>query len=198
LCDFGTVAGGVGTGSRQRQGFLETTLTHHSFATPMYKVAIHPPATTFPPNGFPVVTLDYRNDDGGPGYGKDSRLFFDPPADGEYQVRVGDSRSLAGENFAYRLTIRPPRPDFTVKFDPTSPRVWKGGGLPMNVTADRLDGFEGAIEVRLENLPAGFSAPPTTIPAGETTTSFGIARKRAWLFDFSQRSGFPRGSNGAQ
>jgi WD40 repeat protein len=166
-CQFYSVAG-------QREGFLDTTPTHHSMGTPMYKVAIHPAGTTFPPNGFPVVTLYYRNDDGGAGYGKDSRLFFDPPADGEYQVRVGDSRNLAGENFAYRLTIRPPRPDFTVKFDPSSPQVWKGGALPINVTADRQDGFEGAIEVHLENLPSGFSAPSTTIPAGETTTSFAL------------------------
>src|SRR5439155_8861589 len=166
-CTFYSVAG-------QRQGFLETTPTHHSMGTSMYKVAIHAPGTSFPPNGFPVVTVFYRNDDGGPGYGKDSRLFFDPPADGEYQVRIGDSRNKAGENYAYRLTIRPPRPSFTVKFDPTSPAVWKGGALPINVTAERLDGFEGAIEVRLEHLPTGFSAPATTIPAGETTTSSAV------------------------
>src|SRR5262249_624218 len=72
----------------QRMGFPDTTPTHLSNNLPMYKVAIHPPGTTFPPNGFPVVTLYYRNDDGGPGYGRDSRIFFDPPADGEYQVRV--------------------------------------------------------------------------------------------------------------
>jgi hypothetical protein len=166
-CTFYSVAG-------QRQGFLESTPTHHSMGTPMYKVAIHPPGTTFPPNGFPVVIVNYRNDDGGPEYGKDSRLFFDPPADGEYQVRVGDSRNKGGANYAYRLTIRPPRPSFTVKFDPTSPAVWKGGALPINVMAERLDGFDGAIEVRLEKLPPGFSAPATTIPAGETTTSFAL------------------------
>jgi WD40 repeat protein len=166
-CTFYSVAG-------QRQAFLETTPTHHSMGTPMYKVAIHPARTSFPPNGFPVVTVNYYNDDGGPGYGKDSRLFFDPPADGEYQVRLGDSRNKAGDNYAYRLTIRSPRPSFTVKFDPTSPAVWKGGALPINVTAERLDGFNGAIEVRLENLPPGFSAPATTIPAGETTTSFAL------------------------
>jgi hypothetical protein len=166
-CTFYSVSG-------QRQAFLETTPTHHSMGTPMYKVATHPPGTSFPPNGFPVVTVLYRNDDGGPGYGKDSRLFFDPPADGEYQVRIGDSRNKAGDNYAYRLTIRPPRPSFNVKFDPTSPAVWKGGALPINVTAERLDGFEGPIEVRLENLPPGFSAPATTIPAGETTTSFAL------------------------
>src|SRR5439155_15281642 len=100
--------------------------------------------------------------------------FFDPPVDGEYQVRIGDSRNKAGDNYAYRLTIRPRRPSFTVKFDPTSPAVWKGGALPINVTAARLDSFEGPIEVHLENLPPGFSAPATTIPAGETTTSFAL------------------------
>jgi WD40 repeat protein len=166
-CQFYSVSG-------QRQGFLETTPTHHSMGTPMYKVAIHPPDMTFPPNGFPVVTVYYHNDDGGPSYGKDSRLFFDSPMDGEYQVRIGDSRGKAGENYAYRLTIRPPRPSFTVSFNPTSPSVWKGGALPVNVTAERLDGFDGAIDVRLENLPPGFSAPATTIPAGETTTSFAL------------------------
>jgi hypothetical protein len=140
----------------------------------MYKVSIHPPGTTFPPNGFPVVTLFYRNDDGGPGYGKDSRLFFDPPADGEYRVRVGDSRGEGGSNYAYRLTVRPPRPGFTVSFGPTSPAVWKGGAVPVTVTADRADGFDGAIEVRLENLPAGFSAPPTSIPEGENSTTFAL------------------------
>jgi hypothetical protein len=166
-CTFYSVAG-------QRQAFLDMTPTHHSMGTSMYKVAIHPPGATFPPNGFPVVTLYYRNDDGGPGYGKDSRLFFDPPADGEYQVRIGDSRQHAGENYAYRLTIRPPRPSYTVSFNPTSPSVWKGGALPITATAERIDGFDGAIDVRLENLPPGFSAPATTIPAGETTTTFAL------------------------
>jgi WD40 repeat protein len=158
----------------QRLGQLDTTPTHHAQGVPMYKVTIHPPGTTFPPNGFPVVTLFYRNDDGGPGYGKDSRLVFDPPADGDYQVRVGDSRGLGGRNFAYRLTIRPPRPSYNVRFDPTSPAVWKSGAVPVRVSADRIDGFDGTIEVKLENLPAGLSAPPTTIPAGEYSTSLAL------------------------
>jgi hypothetical protein len=166
-CQFFSIRG-------QRIGFLGTTPTHHSLGTPMYKVSIHPPGSTFPPNGFPVVTLYYRNDDGGPGYGKDSRLVFDPPADGDYQVRVGDSRGEGGPSFAYRLTIRPPRPSFTVSFNPTTPAVWKDGAVPITVTADRADGFDGEIAVRLENLPTGFSAPATTIPAGEESTTFAL------------------------
>jgi hypothetical protein len=166
-CQFVSVAG-------KRIGFLDTTPTFHSLGTPMYKVAIHPPGTTFPPNGMPVFPLYYRNDDGGPGYGKDSRLFFDPPADAEFQVRIGDVRGQGGHTYAYRLTVRPPRPNFNIRFNPTAPAVWKGGAIPVTVTADRMDGFEGAIEVRLENVPAGFSAPATRIPAGEQSTAFAL------------------------
>ena len=91
----------------------------------MYKVGIHPPGSAFPPNGFPVIQLNYRNDDGGTGYGKDSRLFFDPPADGEYQVRIGDSRGQGGRNYAYRLTVRPPRPDLLARLrDRARKLVW--------------------------------------------------------------------------
>jgi hypothetical protein len=42
------------------------------------------------------------------------------------------------------------------------------------VNADRIDGFQGAIDLRLENLPPGFSAPATTILAGENSTSFAL------------------------
>jgi hypothetical protein len=158
----------------QRIGFLDTTPTHHAQGTPMYKVAIHPPGTQFPPNGFPAVTLYYRNDDGGPGYGRDSRLFFDVPADGEYQVRIGDSRGQGGPHFVYRLTVRPPRPNFNINFTPQSPAVWKGGAIPVTVTADRFDGFDGEIHVQMANLPPGFIAPATTVPAGENSTAFAL------------------------
>jgi len=158
----------------RRLGYLGTTPTYLSLGLPMYKVSIHPPGTNFPPNGFPVIRLSYRNDDGGPGFGKDSRLFFDPPEDGVYQVRVGDARGLGGSNYAYRLDVRPPRPSFQVSFNPASPTVSQGSAVPVTVSAQRLDGFAGPIELRLENLPAGFSAPRTSIPAGEDSTTFAL------------------------
>jgi hypothetical protein len=160
--------------AKQRIGYLDTTPTHLPLGTPMYKVVLHPPGATFPPNGFPVIRLDYQNDDGGPGFGKDSRLFFDVPADGDYFVRVRDARGFGGPDHAYRLTVRPPRPDFKVNFTPTAPSVGRGAAVPIAVTADRIDGFDGPIELRLEGLLTGLSAPATTIPAGETTTAFAL------------------------
>jgi hypothetical protein len=158
----------------QRLGFFGTTPTHHPQGGPMYKVALHPPGTTFPPNGLPVVTLFYRNDDGGPGFGKDSHLVFDPPADGDYTVRIGDAHGHGSSQHAYRLTIRPPQPSFTVSFTPTAPSISKGSALPIGVTAERIDGYEGAIKLQMLNLPAGLSAPTTTIPAGENATSLAL------------------------
>jgi len=158
----------------QRVGYFDTTPTHHSMGTPMYKVEVHPPGTRLPANGFPPVTLHYRNDDGGPGHGRDSRLTFDPPADGVYRVRIGDSRGQSGVDHAYRLTVRPPRPSFKVSFTPTSPKIFKGSAAPITVSAERIDGFDGAIDIALENLPPGISAPATSIPAGENSTVFAL------------------------
>jgi hypothetical protein len=169
-CNFFTRGG-------QRVGYLDTTPTQLAMGAPMYKVEIHPPGTKFAPNGYPTFTVYYRNDDGGPGYGKDSKLYFDPPADGEYFVHVrhaGQLPSSPGVTLPYRLTIRPPRPSFNVSFNPTAPAVWKGGALPITVNADRIDGFEGRIDLKLENLPPGFSAPETHIPAGENSTTFAL------------------------
>lgn len=166
-CRFFTEAG-------QRLGYLGTTPTHHPLGSAIYKVSIHPPGTKFPPNGLPVVDLFARNDDGGPGYGKDSRLSFDPPADGEYQVRVSDSRSLAGPDQGYRVTVRRPRPDFNVRLSPMNPSVSKGGAVSLEVTAQRIDDYQGPINIEVQGLPPGLSAPRTTILAGENSTSFAL------------------------
>jgi hypothetical protein len=160
--------------SNQRVGYLGTTPTHHSLGTPMYKVSVHPPGTAFPPNGLPLVTVSYHNDDGGPGYGKDSRLVFDPPADGEYRVRVGDSRGQGGSAYAYRLTARPPRPSFNVSFNPTAPAVWRGGAIPVTINIDRVDEFDGPVDVRLEGLPRGFSAPATNVRPDDDSTAVAL------------------------
>jgi len=158
----------------QRRGYLGTTPTFHPMGEPMYKAAIHPPGTRFAPNGLPLVTLFYRNDDGGGNLGKDSQLIFDPPADGTYRVRVRDARGQGGALYSYRLTIRPPRPGFSLRFSPTKPSISKGSAAPINVTAERSEGYEGLIELRLDNLPPGLSAPATTIPGGENSTSFAL------------------------
>jgi hypothetical protein len=155
----------------QRLGLLDTTPEAHSIDTPVYKVQVYPPGKTFVGNGLPLVHLPYRNDDGGPGYGKDSRLRFTAPEDGEYIVRLRDVRGLHGEDYTYRLTVRAPAPDFRLSVEPRNPNVPMGGRIPITVTALRLDDFDGPIGVAIEDLPAGLSATKGTIEPGQVSTT---------------------------
>ncbi len=154
----------------QRLAMFDTTSEAHANDSPIYKVQIYPPGAQFASNGLPVVHLTYRNDDGGPGYGKDSRLRFTAPADGEYIVKLRDVRGLSGDEYGYRLTIHPPVPDFQLTVTPKNPNVPLGGRIPLTVTAMRMDDFNGPIEVSVENLPAGVQATKGTIAPGQIST----------------------------
>ena len=117
------------------------------------------------------MRLYYRNDDGGPGYGKDSLVRFNAPADGEYLVRIRDVQGAGGDDYGYRLTIRPPRPDFRLAVTPRNPNVPAGGHIPLTLTAFRMDDFEDAIEVGLEDLPAGITATRGVIGRGQISAT---------------------------
>jgi hypothetical protein len=154
----------------ERFALLNTSPEAHAQTDPVYKVRIFEPGREFPPNGMPVFHLPLRNDDGGPGYGPDSPLDFVVPRDGEYRVHIKDVRGLEGEDFAYRLTVRESHPDFLLRADPGNPNVPRGGRVPVEVTANRLEGFDSPIELEVKNLPAGVKASSATIPSGQDST----------------------------
>lgn len=153
-----------------REAFLGTSPDAHAINTPVYKAQILPPDADFPPNGLPVFHLTWRNDDGGPGYGADSRLDFVAPRDGDYILHLADVRNLQGPNFAYRLTVRDASPDFQLAADPDNPNIPRGGSLPVEVRADRLLGYDGPIEIEVKGLPRGMTASHATIAAGQDST----------------------------
>lgn len=161
----------------QRVAYFDTSTEAHAVDTPVYKVKIYPPGTQLSPNGLPLVRLYYRNDDGGPGYGKDSAVHFTPSADGEYLVRLTDVRGMGGDGFAYRLNIREPMPDFRLSMNPTNPNIPAGGSIPVTVTALRQDGFDGPIEVSFEGLPPGIKATKGTIAAKQLRTTVLLSAK---------------------
>jgi hypothetical protein len=159
----------------RRISFEGTSGESHANTRAVYKVEIHPPGTKLSPNGLPLFTLDNRNDDGGPLYGKDPYLDFTAPAAGEYLVRLSDTRGRGGRDFAYRLTIAPPRPDFTVFLNPANPNVPRGSRVPVTVTAFRHDGFDGPIHVKLAGLPAGVEAASGVILPGHTNVAITLS-----------------------
>jgi hypothetical protein len=155
----------------QRLTFFGTSNEAHALDQPVYKVQILQPGSKFTPNGLPATTLFARNDDGGPGFGKDSYLVFTPPADGEYVAALSDVRGKVTVESPYRLTIRQPKPDFRLTFSPRNPAVPVGGTVPVTVTARRIDGFNGPVTVSMQGLPAGVKATTAVIPAGQVSTT---------------------------
>ncbi len=149
-----------------RRPLFDTTAQGHPLGAPIYRVEAHPPGATFAPNGMPTFTLTHKNDDGGPGYGRDARVRFEAPRDGVYFVRLRDKLGTHGADCFYRLTAAPPAPDFALTIGPADPHVPRGGAVPVTVTATRFDDFSGAIDIELFDLPPGFSSSPGRIPAG--------------------------------
>ena len=133
----------------------------------------HHPGEQLVSTGLPVFHINYENDDDAlRQLGTDSRLFFTAPANGEYLVRVSDSRGRGGQLFAYQLTIREAKPDFKVTLVGANPSIVPGTGQGFAVKVQRLDGFEGAIRVDLPTAPRGFRiTTPLIIQAGHESAS---------------------------
>jgi len=161
----------------QRLGMEDTTPEAHALDDFIYKVELHPPGTSFTPNGMPLFRFYFRNDDGGPGYGKDSRVVFTAPADGTYYARVADVRNQGGDDFAYRFTIREPEPDFLISASPINPNIPEGSKIPVEVTVLRQEGFEESVEVEFDGLPEQLVATKGVIPARERSVTLLLSLK---------------------
>ncbi len=107
----------------------------------------------------------------------DAAMRWNAPEDGLYQVAISDLYgSQRGDvRLAYRLNIRPERPDFHLfllpegQNQPDALTVSAGGRALASVLALRSDGFSGAILVEAVDLPPGVRCEPTVIPAGQAT-----------------------------
>ena len=151
----------------QRITYLDTTAEAHAIDGSIYKAQIHPAGSKFTPNGLPLLRLYYRNDDGGPGYSKDSLLHFAAPADGEYQLVLSDVRGTLVKPQAYRLTARRAEPEFRLTMNPRNPSLPPGSAVPITMQAFRTDGFDGPITLSVEGLPKGVTATSALIPPGQ-------------------------------
>jgi hypothetical protein len=155
----------------RRVSLEETTPEGHALMRPVYKVELHPPGAAVSPSGLPIFDLVYRNDDGGPMYGKDSRVTFTAPAAGTYFFRLTDTRGTGSTGHAYRLTLAAPKPDYDLFVTPSNPNVPKGGRVPVTVFAFRRDGFDGSIEVAFRDLPDGLTGTTGRILPGESSVA---------------------------
>jgi hypothetical protein len=107
--------------------------------------------------------------------GRDARLTFTAPAAGTYYAEVRGLTAHAGSDYFYRLLItNPPPPDFSLTVTPDNPTAPAGAAAAITVAAQRA-GYNGEINLRLEGLPAGTTAGPAAIRAGQNSVTFTLA-----------------------
>jgi hypothetical protein len=98
---------------------------------------------------------------------RDSRIERNFGTAGEYILQVRDLDNRGGDSFIYRLTIAPPRPDFTLAVTPDRPLIGAGGTAVLDVSVDRKEGFDGDVAVHLADLPPGLTGTSAVIPKGK-------------------------------
>ncbi len=88
------------------------------------------------------------------------------PIGGVYRVQLSDAQRHGGDEYAYRLRVSKPRPDFAAFATPASLNVAAGGAVPFDVHVVRRDGFDGEIQLALIGAPPGFALNGGRVPAG--------------------------------
>lgn len=155
-------------GFGNRHTFFGTSACAHPLGQTLYIVKPLSPGAVPSPNGLPVFRINYENDDDPTrARGKDSILDFSAPHDGTFLLRVSDTRGFGDGKSTYRLIGRRAQPDFKLKTSSGKTlSVNPGSGREIELTVDRMDGFEDEISIEMQGLPEGFHSTPVAFVEG--------------------------------
>lgn len=126
------------------------------------------------------VALNDDQEDKGAGletHHADSYILTKLPADGLYYLTVRDTQGKGGPEYAYRLRISQPRPNFELRVTPSSASLRGWNNTPLTAQVIRRDGFTGEVVVSLDGA-AGFDMPEVRIPGDKTEAKLNIAPRR--------------------
>jgi hypothetical protein len=102
--------------------------------------------------------------------GPDAYLRFTAPEGGEYNIVVRDHLDRGGDEFAYRLELRPVQPALTLylperEFNQSIVLSVPRGNRAAVMLAGARQDLGGPVDVRVEGLPEGLTVQTLTIPA---------------------------------
>ena len=97
----------------------------------------------------------------------DSYLSYELPEDGRYLISIEDVQRNGGPAYKYRLRLSNPIPDFEARVSPSSLNVRATGYTPLRFYVNRMDGFNGPVEFRLVDPPAGMRLNHARVEAGQ-------------------------------
>jgi hypothetical protein len=110
----------------------------------------------------------------------DPSVVWEPKAEGDYLIEVGDAIDDGGETYVYRVEIEPP-PDLVYVVLVSQVYYWQEAGRTTSLAVPRGgrwtvnlflhpgqgSGFKGDMEIVAHGLPAGVQMVPSRIPAGQ-------------------------------
>lgn len=111
----------------------------------------------------------------------DSYITATLPAAGTYYLYLADAQQMSGPEYAFRLRLSAPRPDFELRVSPAELDVRAGTSVPLTVYAIRKDGFTGEIALSLTKAPQGFSLSGGGIPANQNEIKLTLQAPPAML-----------------
>lgn len=107
----------------------------------------------------------------------DSQLIARVPAQKTY-LHITDAQQNGGPEFAYRLSLNAPQPDYELRVTPSSIMARAGQTVPITVFAMRHEGFREDIQVALVDPPAGFDLAGGVIPGSADQASMTLTMPR--------------------
>lgn len=110
--------------------------------------------------------LVVENDDRATPRTKDSEILWRAPKDGQYAIAVRDLHDRGGERFTYHLRMEAAEPDFVLSGEYYYAQLAPGTRMIWFAKLQRLNGFDGPVEVVVEGLPSGVTQTPVSIPGG--------------------------------
>lgn len=162
-------------GRGNRWTYFDTTPITHALQEPAYIVRQLQPGEPPAANGLPVFDIHYVNDDDASRQiGRDSRLRFTAPADGQYTIRLRDTRGMGGEDFRYQLILRPADPDFLPAVDKVTQPIPAGAGREFRVSIVRRDGYDGPVQFEVSGLADGLHATESVVVEAGQNEAYGV------------------------
>ncbi len=139
----------------QKGQWFEFEATSHQLGLPL-----DPVLEVFTADGKLVV----ESDDGT--RTKDPKLHWKAPGDGTFFLAIRDLHGRGGERFLYHVSMKRGEPDFEVSGEYYYAQLAPGTQMIWFAKVNRVNGYDGPVEIFVDDLPAGVRAEPVTIPPG--------------------------------
>lgn len=97
---------------------------------------------------------------------KDSKFYWNAAADGQFFLAIRDLHGRGGERFLYHLSAERSGPDFELSGEYYYAQLAPGTNMIWFAKLNRINAFNGPVEIIVEGLPEGVTAEPLTIPEG--------------------------------